>query len=935
MHDLSKACQDLVEENAILQKKISELEQSDIKYQQAQEALRKRDIDFTKLSSWVPGMIYQFTRRPDGTYFVPFTTDAIREIFGCSPQDVREDLSPITGAILPEDLDKVMASIERSARDLTIWTCEYRVQLPGQSVRWISGTSTPEKMTDGSVTWYGFNTDVTERKRAEEMMRESEDKFKYVFDNSVVGKSITFPDGRVNVNKAFSEMVGYSQREINERGWRAITHPDDIAQTQAEMDSIVSGQKDSARFIKRFIHKNGSVVWTDIASTLRRDKEGNPLYFITTLVDITERKQVLEALRISVEQYSKIFNLSPINISLSTLADGRYVEANDLWFRTTEYTREEVIGRTATELGIWANPEDRQRMAKTIMDGGVIRNQEYYFRSKSGRMYLLSFTAAVIEISGIPHIISLALDITDQKRAEDALRQSEEKYRTIIEQMEDGYFEIDLAGNFTFVNDAENKILGYSGDELIGTNNRQYQDKASAQRTYQLFRNVYRTGEPIKALDIEIIRKNGMKGFHEVSVSLMRNAEGNPVGFRGLTRDITERRQAEEEKRRLEERLQRAEKMEALGQLAGGVAHDLNNVLGILSGYSELLLMEIPEGHRGRRHVEKIMQSTEKGAAIIQDLLTLARRGVTSSDVINLNSITGDFLKTPVFENIRSYHPRVNFKTDCQTDLLNIKGSPVHLEKTLMNLVSNAAESISGPGEVAIRTENRYLDKAVMGYDEVKEGDYAVLIVSDTGMGIPAEHIEKIFEPFYTKKIMGRSGTGLGLAIVWGTVKDHNGYIDVQTRVGEGTTFTLYFPVTREEPATPQQKLPVERYMGKGESILVVDDIAEQREVASGLLKKLGYDVHAVSGGEEAVEYLKSRKADILVLDMIMAPGIDGLETYQRVLEVNPQQKAVLVSGFSETVRVRKAQQLGAGAYVKKPYVMEKIGVAIRDELDR
>jgi CheY-like chemotaxis protein len=220
-----------------------------------------------------------------------------------------------------------------------------------------------------------------------------------------------------------------------------------------------------------------------------------------------------------------------------------------------------------------------------------------------------------------------------------------------------------------------------------------------------------------------------------------------------------------------------------------------------------------------------------------------------------------------------------------------------------------------------------------MGYDEVMEGDYAVLIVSDTGMGIPAENKGKIFEPFYTKKKMGRSGTGLGLAIVWGTVKDHNGYIDIQTEVGQGTTFTLYFPVTREEVIAPQQQAPIEHYMGNGESVLVVDDIAEQREIASRLLTNLGYEVHLAAGGEEAVAYLKNNKADILVLDMIMDPGIDGLETYKRVLEINPQQKAIIVSGFSETDRVREAQKLGAGAYVKKPFLMEKIGAAIRDEL--
>jgi PAS domain S-box-containing protein len=410
---------------------------------------------------------------------------------------------------------------------------------------------------------------------------------------------------------------------------------------------------------------------------------------------------------------------------------------------------------------------------------------------------------------------------------------------------------------------------------------------------------------------------------------------GDKTLLAGYTIDITDHKLAEEEKRKLEERLQRAEKMESLGQLAGGVAHDLNNILGVLTGYSELLLGDIPEGSRSKTYVDKILQSTEKGAAIIQDLLTLARRGVTVSEVINLNSIISGFLRTPIFEKVKDYHPGVTFRTEYDEGLMNIKGSPVHLEKTLMNLVSNAAESISGMGEVTIRTESLYLDKTLQGYDEVKEGNYVVLTVSDTGMGIPAENREKIFEPFYTKKKMGRSGTGLGLSIVWGTVKDHNGYIDVQTEVGKGTTFTLYFPVTHEELIAQQQKVPIEQYMGNAESVLVVDDIAEQRDIACSLLARLGYKVHAVSSGKEAVRYLKENRADILLLDMIMPPGSDGLETYREVLEINPNQKAILVSGFSETDRVKEAQKLGAGAYIKKPYVMEKMGIAIRDELNR
>jgi CheY-like chemotaxis protein len=252
-----------------------------------------------------------------------------------------------------------------------------------------------------------------------------------------------------------------------------------------------------------------------------------------------------------------------------------------------------------------------------------------------------------------------------------------------------------------------------------------------------------------------------------------------------------------------------------------------------------------------------------------------------------------------------------------------------------MNLLSNAAEAISDQGEVTLLTENRYLDKPIAGYDEIREGDYVVLGVSDTGKGISAQDMGKIFEPFYTKKVMGRSGTGLGLAVVWGTVKDHGGYIDVRSEEGKGSVFTLYFPVTREEKAKDQPSIPAESYRGRGESILVVDDVKEQRELATAMLSRLGYRVSSVSSGEEAVTYLKANRVDLLVLDMIMDPGMDGLETYQKVLEINPKQKAIIVSGFSETDRVKKAQELGAGAYVKKPYVQEKIGLATRRELDK
>ena len=335
--------------------------------------------------------------------------------------------------------------------------------------------------------------------------------------------------------------------------------------------------------------------------------------------------------------------------------------------------------------------------------------------------------------------------------------------------------------------------------------------------------------------------------------------------------------------------------MEALGTLAGGVAHDLNNVLGIVVGYAEMLLDSLDESSGLRSDATKIMEAGNRSAAIVQDLLTLARRGVQTQKVIHLNAAIRDLMKTPEFEKILSLNPRVRLETDLETDLLNIMGSPIHLSKTVINLVSNAVEAMPDGGRLTLRTMNQYLDRPIQGYDTIRGGDYVVLSISDEGEGISADDLKHIFEPFYTRKVMGRSGTGLGLAVVWGTVKDHNGYIDVQSDVGKGATFSLYFPITREGLSTDGAAVPLAEYVGRDEAILVVDDIREQRELAARMLGRLNYKVTCVPSGEEAVEYLRTNQAALVLLDMIMEPGMDGLDTYMAIREIHPQQKAVIV----------------------------------------
>ena len=375
--------------------------------------------------------------------------------------------------------------------------------------------------------------------------------------------------------------------------------------------------------------------------------------------------------------------------------------------------------------------------------------------------------------------------------------------------------------------------------------------------------------------------------------------------------------------------------MKAIGTLAGGVAHDLNNILSGIVSYPDLLLMDLPDDSPLVEPLQTIRESGKKAAAIVQDLLTLARRGVSVSDIVNLNDLIHEYLGSPQFEKLKSYHPNVTVEQHLSPTLLNVLGSPVHLSKTIMNLISNAAEAMPDGGAIEILTENRYIDVPIEGYDEVAEGDYAVFTLVDNGIGIAQSDLNRIFEPFYTKKVMGRSGTGLGMAVVWGTVKDHKGYINIRSDEGKGTQIKLYFPVTRKAVKSTDNPRSLENYKGEGQSILVVDDVSEQLEIATKILSQLGYTVETATSGEKACEYLETHTPDLIMLDMIMPPGIDGLETYRRIISKNSRQKAIIASGFSETERVKEAQKLGAGTYVRKPYTIDKIGLAVKTELSK
>ncbi len=386
-----------------------------------------------------------------------------------------------------------------------------------------------------------------------------------------------------------------------------------------------------------------------------------------------------------------------------------------------------------------------------------------------------------------------------------------------------------------------------------------------------------------------------------------------------------------EERKLTEEKLQKAEKMEAIGLMAGSVAHDLNNILSGIVSYPELVLMQMSEEDKFYGPLKAIHESGLRAAAVVSDLLTVARSAANVREITNANILIREYLTSPEGEKLLSQHPGVRISTQLSPQLYNINCSPAHIKKCLMNLVINAAEAIGSTGLITISTANRHI---VQEQDNgLPTGEYIVLTIKDDGPGISADDQNHIFEPFYTKKKMGRSGTGIGLTVVWNALQDHSGKIIVESDK-TGTAFSLLFPaVIDQDLSTPREKINIEHLQGKGEHILVVDDEPHQRDIASQLLALLGYKVDTVRSGEEAIAYVRQQEVDLLLLDMLMAPGINGCQTYKRIVSLFPEQKAVIASGFSENEDIKEATALGAGGFIKKPYTLEQLGLAIQRAL--
>lgn len=517
--------------------------------------------------------------------------------------------------------------------------------------------------------------------------------------------------------------------------------------------------------------------------------------------------------------------------------------------------------------------------------------------------------------------ILLSKEIEERKKAEVAVVESRERYRRFSEVSLDGIVFQDENGILD-INTSFTTMLGYTRDMVIG------EDLLATICLPDDLQNIRQTllKDHESFIEVKARKRNGQ--------TLPIEIQNRSYTYSDKVLKVTSIRDKSERKQ-LETQLQQAQRMEGIGRLAAGIAHDLNNILSGIVTMPQFLLLDLPDDSPMREPLQLILQSGENASVIVQDMLTLSRSNVTIESVLDLASLVRNYIVSPESMKLKQTHPGIVIRLDIEKYAGNIRGSWVHLTQALMNLVKNGADAIEGEGEITIGVKSAYFEKPHGNYETIAPGRYVCLSVTDSGTGIPPENIPFIFEPFYTKKLLGRSGTGLGMVIVWNTVKNHQGFIDIISTIGAGTKVCLYFSPTEEKVQETVKDPDLLSLRGVKETILVVDDVEEQRKIASAILTKLNYQVHSVTGGEEAVSFLRRHPVDLILLDMIMDPGIDGLETCKRIFADKPDARIIIASGYADSDMIEQALEMGVKQYIKKPYSISSLGKAVKDHLLR
>jgi PAS domain S-box-containing protein len=852
------------------------------------------------------------------------------KIWGLSPEGVENYKRTSTTEFICEPNRKQLGqwlpqveSVYRTGGILNIPELHYCDDPPARP-RWVSLTYYSLMNDQGEVDRVVILTeDVTERKQAEETLRFFTHRLSLASEAAGIGVwDLDLKTNHLVWDDRMYEMYGVSASDFGGayETWQKSVHPDDLDHASREVSEAISNTRDFHTSF-RIVVPDGRVRHIEAHALVLRSLNGTPDRMVGVNLDITERRQAEEALRKSESFNRAVVENSPVGISIRNVT-GQLLSVNDAWMKiwgvspeAVEHIKNEGMndltgGPKRRQLGQWF-----PQIENICRNGGVLRIPELYYEDDPpARSRWVSFTYySIMNNQGeVERVVILTEDITERKLAEEALSQSEEKYRSYVDNSPDGIFVFDTAGHLLEANPAAERMTGYTRAEILIKTIDDFFPQEWRETSQQHFVALQDSGHYDG--EIPIRRRDGVTVWWATNV--VRFDENRFLGF---AVDVTDTR-------RLRELESRAQRLETAGRVAGQVAHDFNNLLAPLMAYPDFIREELPRNHPALAYLGSMEEAAQRIAEINQQLLTLGRRGHYNQEPLNLNEVVQQVL-------VETEYPRATLtcQTDLATDLMNVMAGRAQIYRVLMNLFQNARDAMGDIGRLTIRTENFHADHAATVFCRVPEGEYVKLTVSDTGCGIPDDVMPKIFDPFFTTKITdGKRGSGLGLSVVDAVMKDHGGYVDVRSKIGEGTSIYLYFPVTLHACDETERA----NVSGGNELVLVVDDDSVQRDVTLKLLSRLGYLTDSAASGEEALEKLRSQPVDLLVLDMILPSGIDGAETYRRALEIIPAQRAIIVSGFAESDRVSVAQQLGAGAFVLKPLTRAALAQAVRRELD-
>ncbi|HLG12911.1 MAG TPA: PAS domain S-box protein [Blastocatellia bacterium] len=887
---------------------------------ETEDALLESEHKYRMVLENIDELVYavRITRSDPFAGAVQFVSGRVKQILGYDPDDFIADARLWFRSIHPDDLAGLIESTQRILAEGTPATRNYRIRLKNSDeYRWMEDKIALRDEGDGETVFqFGVARDVTARRQAEETLSKLSRAVEQTADNVF----ITGVDGRIEyVNPAFETLTGYSASEAIGETPRILKSGRHSQKFYERMwESILSGRVFRAELINR--KRSGDLYYEEKTITPIRDGLGNITHFVSTGKDVTERKMADLAL---TESESKFRTLAESTSSSIVILQGdRLVYANPAAEKISGYSQEELF-----KLNFWAlvHPEmqDEVRQRGFARQRGEIPPpmREVRIVNRSGEERRLDFTAVTIEINGKPAVLATSFDITERKRAEEALRASEERYRELVENAYDIVYTHDLKGRFTSINKAGETITGYVREEALKLSISEVVAPEYRETVERMMKTKINRPGPT-AYELVIISKAGQRIPLEVGTRLIYE-DGRPVGGQGIARDLTTRKE-------LEEQLRQSQKMEAIGRLAGGIAHDFNNLLTAILGYSQLALELARTGKPATKQVEEVQKAGLRAADLTKQLLAFSRKQVLQPKVISLNDVIEELQEMIS----RLIGEDIEFITSLEQNLALIYADPPQIQQVIMNLAVNARDAMPGGGKLILETSNVHIDEEYASHlAGAKLGPHVMLAVIDTGSGMDKETQARIFDPFFTTKGAGK-GTGLGLSTVYGIVAQSGGNIQVHSEPGHGTTFRVCFPATEEEPVAAGHGEDTVIVRGT-ETVLVVEDDPVVRSLTVTILLDQGYTVLEAASGNEALDLVEKYSAPVHVLltDVVM-PQMSGKELADKVNSVRPGIRTLFVSGYPDDTIVHHGVLAAGVALLEKPFTPKSLALKLRQVLD-